>query len=256
MRQEGLVLHLIAMTLSFVPTTLLALILGSNCAVAQENTERNYYCRELAGAGISLSGMLGSETRDVRGNLTLQTIRLCPREFISAASIFPSSDSPLPGIREMTQAADPSLIAPARKAIASVRPRDDPGSAAVTKQLLSLLGQPQTKGARNLVEVERRDSLTLANLAAAQKARTGERQSILIEGVFVMWVINRVAINAAFESVPSAQEWLRPFPPGIVMVGEGEIGEEVREFERSVIRRAQAHDGPVDKWYRGFKVEQ
>lgn len=71
-----------------------------------------------------------------------------------------------------------------------------------------------------------------------------------------MWVANREALNAAFESVPSSQEWLRPFPPGIGLVGGGQIDEKAREFERSVIRRAEAHDGPVDKWYRDFKIEQ
>jgi hypothetical protein len=27
-------------------------------------------------------------------------------------------------------------------------------------------------------------------------------------------------------------------------------------LEKSVIRRAEANNGPVDKWYRGFRIEK
>lgn len=235
----------------------LVLLLEGACAVAQESPRLEHYCRELAADGISLAEMPGSETRGVRVDLVLQTIRLCPQEFISAASLFPTSDSPLSAIRDMVGAADPSAIAVSRDAVTRIRTADDdPNSTTVRKQLLELLRQPQSASVRDVVEVERRDSEDLANMAARQRVRTGERQSILVQGIFIMLVANRVALNAAFESVPSSQDWLRRFPPGIGMVGGGKIGEDVREFERSVIRRAQAYDGPIDKWYRGFKIEQ
>lgn len=235
---------------------LLVLLLKSACAVAQERPRLEHYCSELAANGISLAEMSGTDTRRVRLDLVLQSIRLCPQEFISAASLFPPSESLLSAIRDMIAGADPSAIAVARDAAARIQPGKDPTSAAIAKQLRGLLGQPQPASLRNVVEVERRASEDLANMAAGQQVRAGERQSILVLGIFIIWVANRAALNAAFESVPSSQEWLRRFPPGIGMVGGGNIREDLREFERSVIRRAQANDGPVDKWYRGFKIEQ
>ena len=151
--------------------------------------------------------------------------------------------------------ADQSAVAAARDAAVRIQNRGDQTEAAVTKQLRGLLGPPQPTSPRNLAEMERRDSEDLAKMAAGQRLRAGEHQSILVLGIFIMWVANRAALNAAFESVPSSQEWLRPFPPGIVMVA-GDSGKDFSDFERSVIRRAQANDGPVDKWYRRFKIEQ
>ena len=232
------------------------LLLKSMCAVAQGAPPLAHYCPEVAANGISLAEMAGSDTTRVRLDLVLQSIRLCPREFISAAKLFSPSDSLLSSIQGLMDGADPTATAIARDAAARIQTGEDPTSAPVAKQLQRLLGQPRPASSRSLAEVDRRDSEDLTKMAAGQQLRAGERQSILVLGIFIMWVANRTTLNAAFESAPSSQEWLRRFPPGIGMVGGGTISEELREFERSVIRRARANDGPIDKWYREFKIEQ
>jgi hypothetical protein len=195
------------------------------------------------------------DTRRLRLDLILQSIRLCPREFILAASLYPSSDSPISVMQGMMEGADQSAVSVAREAAARIQIRDDQNVAAVAKQLGALLGRPQPGSLRSMTEVERRDADDLAKMAAGQRVRTGERQDILVLGIFIMWVANRAALNSAFESVPLSQKWLRPFPPSIVMIA-GDGGQDSRDFESSVIAWAQANDGPVDKWYRRFKIEQ
>lgn len=213
------------------------------------------YCPTLAGNGISLAGMSGSETRRLRLDLVLQSIRLCPQEFIMSASLFPPSDSPVSAIQGMMNGAGQSTIALAKEAAARIRIEEKESTAAVAKQLVGLLGSQQAASPGSLAELERQDSENLAKMAAGQRVRTGEHQSILVCGLFIMWVANRAALNGAFESFPSSQEWLRPFPPFIVVV-MGDRSKDSKDFEMSVVRRAQANDGPIDQWYRGFKIEQ
>ena len=231
------------------------LLLANICAVGQEVRSLEHFCPTVAGNGISLAGMSGIDTRALRLDLVLESVRLCPNEFILAASLYPPSDSPVSAIQGMMDVADLTAVAVARVAAAGIRIPEDQRAAAVARQLSVLLGKAQRRSPRNLIALERRDSEDLAKMAAGQTLRAGERQDILLLGIFIEWVANRAAINAAFESVPASPEWLRPFAPGIGMVG-GEGGKDSTELEKAVIRWAQANGGPVDKWYRRFKIEQ
>lgn len=156
----------------------------------------------------------------------------------------------------MMDSADRVAVQVAKDAAARIKIHGNQDERAVAKQLSLLLGRSRRASSRNLTDLDRRDSEDLAQMAAGQRLRAGERQSILLLGMFIMWVADRTALNTAFESVPSAQEWLRPFPPEIAMVGEGSSNNDTSDFEKSVVRRAEANNGPVDKWYRGFRIEK
>ena len=233
----------------------MVLLLWSVCAVAQEVRSLDQLCPSVAGNGISLADMSGTDTRRLRLDLVLESIRLCPKEFVAVASRFPASDSPVSAIQGLMRTADQSAVAAARVAAARIAIPERETEAAVARQLKEVLGKPEPAIPPNLAELERRDSEDLARMAAGQASRTGEHQGVLLLGIFVVWVANRTAVNAAFESVPSSQEWLRPFPPGVAMVG-GDAGSDGDELEKAVIRQAQANDGPIDRWYRRFRVEQ
>jgi hypothetical protein len=233
----------------------MVLLLKGICGVAQTSPSLEPYCATVAGYGISLAEMSSTESRRLRLDLVLESVRLCPKEFIAAASLYPPADSPVSAIRGMMGSADQASVALARTAAAAIQIPEDQTAAAVAQQLALLLSESRTPSSRNLAELERRDAEDLARMAARQSARIGEQQDILLLGIFIEWIANRAAINAAFQSVPSSQEWLRPFAPGIGMVGGGG-GRDFGELESAVTKRARAHDGPVDKWYRGFKIEK
>jgi hypothetical protein len=150
---------------------------------------------------------------------------------------------------------DQLAVALARDAAAKIQTSSGRTETSVAKELAGVLGQPQTANPRDLDEVDRRDSEDLARLAGAERKRTGEHQDVLLLGTFIMWIANRAMLNAAFESLPSSQDWLRPFPPGIGIVGGVGKGN-FDDLARAVVRRAEANDGPVDKWFRRFRIEQ
>jgi hypothetical protein len=231
------------------------LLLQSGPLAAQEALPVERFCVIVGGHGIGLAEMSGAETRRLRLDLVLQSIRLCPEEFMSVASLYPPSESPISAIRNMLDTTDQPAVALARDAAARIEASAGRIEPSVAKEFAALFGQPQTANPRDLGEVDRRDSEDLARLAAVERKRTGEHQDVLLLGTFIMWIANRTTLNAAFESLPSSQDWLRPFPPSIVMVGAAGNGNS-SDLVRAVVMRAEANDGPVDKWFRRFKIEQ
>jgi len=231
------------------------LLLQSAPLAAQQAPSIQRFCAEVGGRGIGLAELSGADTRRLRLDLVLESIRLCPEEFMSVASLFPPSQSPIAAIREMLDSADQPAVALARDAAGRIQTSAQRSEISVVKELAALLGQPQAANPRDLAEVDRRDSEELARLAAAEQDRAGEHQNVLLDGVFIMWIANRSALNLAFESLPSSQDWLRPFPPSIVML-DGAAKADYSDFERAVVSRAEANDGPIDKWFRRFRIEQ
>ena len=106
------------------------------------------------------------------------------------------------------------------------------------------------------MRVQQRDSRALSKMAVDQKDRSGDKQNVLLTGLFIMWIVNRQALNAAFQETPSAEEWLRPYYPSYMLVGA--VGEEAQAYEElaaAIVSRASQNRGPVDRWFRGFKIE-
>jgi hypothetical protein len=231
------------------------LLLQSAPLAAQEVPSLQRFCAEIGGRGIGLAELSGADTRRLRLDLVLESIRLCPEEFMSVANLFPPPQSPISAIRQMLDSTDQPAVALARDAAGRIQTSARRAEISVARELAAVLGQPQTANPRDLAEVDRRDSEDLARLAAAEQNRAGEHQHVLLDGIFIMWIANRSALNAAFESLPSSQDWLRPFPPSIVMVG-GVTKGDFSDLERAVVSRAEASDGPVDKWFRRFTIEQ
>lgn len=231
------------------------LLLQSVPLTAQVAPAVQRFCVEVGGRGIGLAELSGTDTRRLRLDLVLESIRLCPEEFMSAANLFPPAQSPISAIRQLMDSMDQPAAALARDAANRIQASAQRTETSFAKELALVLGQPERANPSDLAEVDRRDSEDLARLAAAEQNRAGEHQNVLLDGIFIMWIANRSALNLAFESRPSSQDWLRPFPPSIVMVGGAAKGD-FSDLEKAVVSRAEANDGPIDRWFRRFKIEQ
>jgi hypothetical protein len=71
-----------------------------------------------------------------------------------------------------------------------------------------------------------------------------------------MWVANLEEVNLAFEQNTAALEWLKPYPPGVMSVGPGVDVTAFDAVAAAVVKRASQSSGPVDDWFRRFKIER
>lgn len=213
------------------------------------------YCEMVAGDGISLTQMPAQEP--LRPDLILQALRFCPEEFVSIASNFPIPNPVLRGLSglEKSDALTGSL---AKDAIERIKSTSSLRGSAFARSLIEALSKNGRSSAdsRTLVRAEQRDSRILAELAGTQKDRTGDKQEILLAGTFIMWVANRVELNLAFQMNPASLEWLRPYPPSVGLVGPAGDTTKFDELAAAIVNRASQFTGPIDNWFRRFKVER
>jgi hypothetical protein len=191
-------------------------------------------------------------------DLILHTIRLCPAEFLALASFFAEYDTPLNGLTVITQA-DPSTVLLARDAASSLARHGQVKGNKIAERLIVLLGKSKPARLRQLRGAEERDSRDLALPAGKNAELTRAGQDILLGGILVMWIANRAAINSAFQKSSDARAWLKPYPPSVVEVGPG-LGDALYDpyyaVADAIRRTALQFDGPVGLWFRGFKIER
>jgi len=72
--------------------------------------------------------------------------------------------------------------------------------------------------------------------------------------LFIMWIANREELNSAFQRNHAALEWLKPFPPGIGLVGPGGDVTNSDELATAIVNRASQFGGR--SMFRRFKVER
>jgi hypothetical protein len=194
----------------------------------------------------------GQDAR-LRFDLILHVIRRCPSEFLAAAAAFPESDTPLNGLRNLGQA-DLSTRRLAQDAAMSIA-KTSTNENKLAARFIDLLGKPRALGPKALKELDERDSRDLAAIAERDTQRAGASQVVLVEGTFIMWIVNRAAINSAFQAISAAQAWLKPYPPTVVEVGPV-LGDAQYDAVAEAIRKtALQFSGPVDLWFRKFKIE-
>jgi hypothetical protein len=212
------------------------------------------FCEMVAGDGISLTQIAGLEP--LRHDLILQALRLCPAEFISIASSFPEPDKVLNDLSGL-EGSDTLTGTIAKDAARNVKSTSSLVASAFVRRLLDTLAKPVGGVAApvTLLRADRRDSRILAELAGEQKTRTGDKQEILLSGTFIMWIANRGELNSAFQRNPASLAWLRPYPPGYGLVGPGAESTEFDNVAAAIVNRASQGTGPIDQWFRGFRVE-
>ena len=239
----------------FLGLALSILLLSEQSASAAKATlSAQQYCPMIAGNGIALAEMQESGAESLKRDLILQSVRLCPAEFVSTASLFPQSNTLLTGFGNPAED-DRFTVALSRDAATKIRMPSAANEVAFAKRLIDALGRPAVADSHTLLVSEQNDSRSLALMAAELKDRSGHKQNILLLGMFIMWIANRDALNQGFQAVPSSQEWLRPFPPGYVLIGSVSDTTRFEELTKMIITRAEQYSGPVDRWFRGFRIE-
>ncbi len=216
--------------------------------------ESGISCPAVAGRGIGLASGPPDQLGQVRLDLVLETVRHCPADFAAVAGLFSEPDSPLNALVNLARR-DPLTVALARDAAYALAKKGYLENDKTAVRMADLLGRPRRAGARVLRAVEERESVTLAAMAASLKSRGSPEQGLLLDGVLIMWIVNRGAINSAFEKNHAAQQWLKPYPPGVVMVGPSGGTSADDELAEAIRRTASRFSGPVDLYFRGYRVE-
>jgi hypothetical protein len=85
------------------------MILRFQASAAPAQLTRNLYCAPLAGSGIGLAGEPTGPYDRLTLDLILETTRLCPAEFVSAASLIAEYSTPLDALTSIGRS-DPLTI--------------------------------------------------------------------------------------------------------------------------------------------------
>ena len=129
---------------------------------------------------------------------------------------------------------------------------------AVAERLIALLGKPAAEDSRGgcTRRVEARDCRSLATIAATANDGNDGREDILLIGTFIMWIESRARLSLNSVSKGFAlPQWLATHPPGQVLVGPDESGKGDERLVADIVKRASQRQGPVDKWFRQFRIE-
>jgi hypothetical protein len=171
---------------------------------------------------------------------------------VEDVSVFPDSAQPLKLLADRRDQQTTELAGYAVTELLRLARSDDRAFA----RLRALLGPPKPRSASVLKPVAKSISEGLAELASKETSRAGDSQVVLVEGTLMMWLIDREALNAAFRTNAAVREWLKPYSPSIVEVGPI-VGSEANDaFAASVRGIAEQNDGPVDLWFRKFRIER